>query len=78
MNIYLLVVDYMSKWVEAVTLPTNDSWVVIKFIKKNIFTIFDTLRATISDNITHFYNKLFDDILAKYGVTHKVTTAYHP
>ncbi|XP_061356193.1 uncharacterized protein LOC133300632, partial [Gastrolobium bilobum] len=37
-NKYILVaVDYVSKWVEAVALPTNDSRVVINFIKKNIF-----------------------------------------
>lgn len=32
---YILVaVDYVSKWVKAVTLPTNDSKVVSKFLKK--------------------------------------------
>lgn len=30
----LMVVDYVSKWVEVVNLPTNDSKVVLKFIKK--------------------------------------------
>ncbi|XP_022866222.1 uncharacterized protein LOC111386025 [Olea europaea var. sylvestris] len=36
---YILVtVDYMSKWIEAVALPTNDSRVVTQFLKKNIFT----------------------------------------
>ena len=49
-NEYILVtVDYMSKWVEAVALPTNDARVVIKFLKKYIFTRFGTPRALISD-----------------------------
>ena len=34
----LMAVDYVSKWVEAVALPSNDVRVVIKFLKKNIFT----------------------------------------
>jgi len=35
-NIYILVaVDYVSKWVEAVASPTNDSKVVIKFLANN-------------------------------------------
>ena len=39
-NEYILVaVDYVSKWVEAVALPTNDARVVIKFLKKNIFSL---------------------------------------
>ena len=57
-NEYILVaMDYMSKWVEAVTLPTNDSRVVIKFLMKNIFTKFGTPQAIISENGVHFYNK---------------------
>ena len=52
----LVVVDYVSKWVEAVALPTNDARVVIKFLKKNIFTRFGTPRALISDGGKHFCN----------------------
>lgn len=38
-NIYILeAVYYVSKWVEDVALPSNDSRVVIKFIKKHIFS----------------------------------------
>ena len=49
-NEYILVsIDYVSKWIEAVTLPTNDARVVIKFLKKHIFTRFGTPRALISD-----------------------------
>ena len=32
-NLYILVaVDYISKWVEAIAIPTNDFKVVIKFL----------------------------------------------
>ncbi|GJZ29438.1 reverse transcriptase domain-containing protein [Tanacetum coccineum] len=54
-NKYILVaVDYLSKWVEAKALPTNDARVVCKFLKIS----------------------LFPDL--KYGVTHRLSTAYHP
>ncbi|GJX75325.1 reverse transcriptase domain-containing protein [Tanacetum coccineum] len=47
-NKYILVaVDYLSKWVEAKALPTNDARV---FYKRGL----------------------------KYGVTHRLSTAYHP
>ncbi|XP_070035756.1 uncharacterized protein [Nicotiana tomentosiformis] len=76
---YILVaVDYVSKWVEAIALPTNDAKVVVSFVKKHIFTRFGTPRVLISDGGTHFCNKLLNNILAKYGVKHKVSTAYHP
>ena len=74
----LVVVDYASKWVEATTTPTNDTRVVMKFLKKNIFTRFGTFRAIISDEGKHFCNDQFDKLVGKYGVTHKVATTYHP
>jgi len=56
-NQYILVaVDYVSKWVEVVALPTNDANVVVKFIRKYSFTRFGTLRAIISDRGKHFIN----------------------
>lgn len=45
----LVVVDYVSKWIKAVALPTNDTKVVTKFILKNIFSRFGTPRAIIGD-----------------------------
>ncbi|XP_049364130.1 uncharacterized protein LOC125828856 [Solanum verrucosum] len=78
-NQYILVaVDYVSNWVEAIVLPSNDSRVVIKFIKKHIFTCFGTPREIISDGGKHFINHLVKNLLAKYGIRHKVATAYHP
>nr|XP_009615419.1 uncharacterized protein LOC104108137 [Nicotiana tomentosiformis] len=65
---YILVVaDYVSKWVEAMALPTNDARVVVNFVKNNIFTRFGTSRALISDGGTHFCDKLLGNLLAKYG-----------
>ncbi|XP_022872577.1 uncharacterized protein LOC111391570 [Olea europaea var. sylvestris] len=78
-NQYILVaVDYVSKWVEAVALLTNDTKVVIEFLKKYIFTRYDTLRAIISDGGKHFINRQLEQLLNKYGVKHKVATPYHP
>ncbi|XP_073019299.1 uncharacterized protein [Primulina eburnea] len=44
----------------------------------NIFTRFGTPRAIINDEGTHFCNKIFNSLLAKYDVKHRVTLAYHP
>ncbi|XP_022852629.1 uncharacterized protein LOC111374214 [Olea europaea var. sylvestris] len=78
-NQYILVaVDYISKWVEAIALPTNDTKVVIEFLKKYIFTRYGTPRAIISDGGKHFINLQLVQLLNKYGVKHKVATPYHP
>ena len=36
----LVVVDYVSKWMEAMASPTNESRVVAKLLKKVIFPCF--------------------------------------
>ncbi|GJT77202.1 reverse transcriptase domain-containing protein [Tanacetum coccineum] len=77
-NKYILVaVEYLSKWVEAKALPTNDARVVCKFLK-SLFARFGTPRAIISDRGTHFCNDQFAKVMLKYGVTHRLSTAYHP
>nr|GFA75650.1 reverse transcriptase domain-containing protein [Tanacetum cinerariifolium] len=77
-NKYILVaVDYLSKWVEAKALHTNDARVVCKFLK-NLFARFGTPRAIISDCETHFCNDQFAKVMLKFGVTHRLATLYHP
>ncbi|GJR63835.1 reverse transcriptase domain-containing protein [Tanacetum coccineum] len=55
-NKYILVaVDYVSKWIKAQALPTNDALVVIKFLR-SLFARFGVPKALISDRGTHFCN----------------------
>ncbi|KAJ9535149.1 hypothetical protein OSB04_un001772 [Centaurea solstitialis] len=78
-NRYILVaVDYVSKWVEAIASPTNDSRVVSKFLKRNIFPRFGVPRIIISDGGSHFIESKFESLLKKYGVQHRVGLPYHP
>ncbi|GJR10245.1 reverse transcriptase domain-containing protein [Tanacetum coccineum] len=77
-NKYILVaVNYLSKWDETKALPTNDARVICKFLK-SLFARFGTPRAIISDRGTHFCNDQFARVTLKYGVTHRLSTAYHP
>nr|GEX87136.1 reverse transcriptase domain-containing protein [Tanacetum cinerariifolium] len=77
-NKYILVaVDYLSKWVKAKALPTNDARVVFKFLKY-LFSRFGIPWAIISDRGTHFCYNQFTRVMIKYRVTHRLATAYHP
>ena len=73
----LLIVDYVSKWVEAIPTHTNDASVVVKFLHNHIFTRFGTPRALITDGGTHLCNNLVDKVLQKYGVRHRTSLTYH-
>nr|GEW00997.1 reverse transcriptase domain-containing protein [Tanacetum cinerariifolium] len=74
----LVVVDYLSKWVEAKALPTNDARVVVKFLK-SLFSRFGTPKEIISDHGTHFCNDKFAKVVSKSRCSGPFTiTEVHP
>ena len=78
-NIYiLLVVDYVSKWVEATTCPKNDANSVVGFLQINISSRFGTPKTIISDGGSHFANKVFEKLMNRYGINLIMSLAYHP
>ena len=78
-NLYiLLVVDYVSKWVEAMACAKNDTNTVVSFLQKNILSRFGTPRTIISDGGSHFANKIFSKLMSRYGIKHIRSLAYHP
>ncbi|CAN6584400.1 unnamed protein product [Malus baccata var. baccata] len=78
-NHYILVaVEYVSKWVEAIAAPTNQGSVVLRFLQGVIFPRFGIPRVILSDGGKHFINKPFANLLANYGINHRVAIPYHP
>nr|GEX83894.1 reverse transcriptase domain-containing protein [Tanacetum cinerariifolium] len=59
----------------AKDLSDEEKIALIKVLKSHKFR---TLRAIISDCGTHFCNDQFAKVMLKYGVTHRLATAYHP
>ncbi|KAJ9551053.1 hypothetical protein OSB04_015098 [Centaurea solstitialis] len=74
----LLAVDYVSKWVEAKTTRTDSAKDVSDFVKDKIFCRFGVPKVVISDRGTHFVNGVMANLFKKYGVKHRISTAYHP
>lgn len=57
-NQYILIlVDYVSIWIEVVSSPTNDARVVIKIFKNIIFLRFGVHGIVISDGRSHLIAK---------------------
>ena len=63
---------------EAIACPINDANTLVGFIQRNILSIFGAPRTIISDEGSHFANKLFAKLLSIYGVKHVMGLAYHP
>ena len=74
----LLVVDYVSNWVEAIACPINDANTIVGFIQRNILSRFGAPRTIISDEGNHFANKLFEKLINIYGIIHVMGLTYHP
>ena len=78
-NLYILVaVDYVSKLVEGIACPINDANTVVGFIQRNILSRFGAPRTIISDEGSHFTNKVFAKLMSRYGIRHVMGLAYHP
>ena len=78
-NMYiLLAVDYVSKWVEATACPINDVITMVRFIQRNILSRFGAPRTIISDEGSHFSNKVFAKLMSRYGIKHLMGLGYHP
>ena len=77
-NRYLLVImDYFTKWAEAVPLPNQKATSITKAIIKlcSSFGIPDVIH---SDQGRNFESCLFREMLTAFGIEKSRTTAYHP
>jgi hypothetical protein len=74
----LVMVDYVSKWVEAMPCRKASTEDSIAMIKSMIFPRFGTPRILISDGGTHFTGKNFKKCLSKLGIDNRISMTYHP
>ena len=74
----LVMVVYVSKWVEAMPCRKASTEESTHMIKSVIFPRYGVPRILISDGGTHFTGKDFSKCLKKLGIEHRVSTAYHP
>jgi hypothetical protein len=74
----LVMVDNISKWVEAIPCRRASTEESISMIKNIIFQRYGVPQILISDGGTHFTGNSFRKCLSKLGIKHRVDTAYHP
>lgn len=73
----VVMVNYVSKWVKTIATRTNNTKVVLKFVKWNIFSRFGVPNAIVSDERKYFCNKQLKSLLLKYGCGHKMSLPCH-
>ncbi|KAK1561475.1 hypothetical protein QYE76_018163, partial [Lolium multiflorum] len=74
----LVAVDYVTKWVEAIPTKSADGETSIKMLVDIIFPRFGVPRYIMTDGGSHFIHGGFRKTLAKYGINHRIASAYHP
>ena len=78
-NKYILVViDYLTKWIEVKALKEATAEATADFIYKGIICRHGCPKIILSDNGTHFKNRLIQQICEKFGIKHKFSSPYHP
>ena len=63
---------------EAIACPRNDANTVLGLIQRNTLSRFRAPRTIVSDEGSHFSNKLFTKLMRRYGIRHVMGLAYHP
>jgi hypothetical protein len=74
----LVVVDYVTKWVEAIPTKSADGETSLKMLRDVIFPRFGVPRYLMTDGGSHFMHGGFRKTLARYAVNHRIASAYHP
>ena len=75
--IYLVVVDYYSRWLEIKKLSGQTSESVIAHLK-SIFACHGIPVVLMSDNGPQFSSGVFRAFTAEYGILHVTSSPYYP
>ena len=78
-NQYIVVAtEYLTKWPEARALPDAKAASVVAFFYKDIICRHGCPKELLTDQGTHFANEMLNAMCQQFGVTHRLSTPYHP
>ena len=74
---YLAIADRYTNWLSVFKLPKDDSYHVIEVLRQ-YFARWGIAKEVTSDGAAVFTSAQTEDFLARWGVTHRVSSAYYP
>jgi hypothetical protein len=77
-NQYIIVViDYITKWVEVQALCDNMAKNIVKFIYEQVIIRFGYSTHLVSDQGNHFINKTIEILVKEFMISHHKSTTYY-
>ena len=74
----IVLIDYLSRYIEVGTVKSTDSAAVVDFFNERIFVRYGWPSTVISDGGTAFSSHLFQDFMEKNRIRHIMASAEHP
>jgi hypothetical protein len=74
----IIVVDYFTKWVEAMPTFLNDCRTAALFVFNHIITCFGVPCTIVTNHGAHFKNQMMSELHAKLGFFHENSSPYYP
>ena len=74
----IVVVDYFTKWAEAMPTLAADGKTNAQFIFNHIIARFGVPQAIVTDHGTHFRDYMMVELTSRLGLRHDSSTPYYP
>jgi hypothetical protein len=74
----IVVIDYFTKWVEAMPTIKSDGKTVAFFMFNQIIARFRIPSEIVTDHGSHFQNEMMKELASKLGFKHGHSSPYYP
>ena len=74
----IMVVDYFTKWVEAMPIVKSDDEKAARFVFNQIITWFGIPKELVTDHGRHFQNRMLEELDSKLGYKKEHSSSFYP